>query len=118
MKKTDIALLIIIVSLSGLLSYWVASATIGKANDKPIIVRTVDAITVDDITVDKTVFSKDAINPTVETSISGEDLTSFMEGGEDATDDSGERAPSGNSATPNGTEGESSESLLSPSNGE
>ena len=77
MKKTDIALIIIIISISAGIAYWVANATIGQSNDKPIVVRTAEPIQVDNITVDESVFSKDAINPTVETTISGEDLTSF-----------------------------------------
>ena len=80
MKKTDIALIIIIISMSAGIAYWVASLTIGKSNDKPIVVRTADAINVDEVKVDEAVFSKDAINPTVETTISGEDLTSFVDG--------------------------------------
>lgn len=80
MKKTDIALIIIIISMSAGIAYWVASLTIGKSNDKPIVVRTADAINVDEVKVDEAVFSKNAINPTVETTISGEDLTSFVDG--------------------------------------
>ncbi|GEM_PF-485398 len=79
MKKTDIALIIIIVSLSAAISWWVASVTIGKGNDEPIMVRIIDEIQVDDeAPVDEVVFSKDAINPTVEVTLSGEDITSFM----------------------------------------
>lgn len=81
MKKTDIALIIIIISISAGIAYWVASVTIGKGNDKPIVVRTAEPINVDEVTVDKNVFSKDGINPTVETTISGEDLTSFVGSG-------------------------------------
>jgi hypothetical protein len=110
MKKTDIALLIIIVSISGLISYWVASSTFGKTNDKPIIVRTVDAINVDDVKVDKTLFSKDAINPTVETTISGEDMTSFMEDSSDNKD--GKDAAKPGDTTPPSDTGD--ESLNSP----
>lgn len=79
MKKTDIALIIIIVSISAGLSYWIASITIGKSNEEPIIVRTIEPINVGDQKVDEKVFSKDAINPTVEATISGEDLTSFID---------------------------------------
>jgi hypothetical protein len=88
-EKTDIALIIIIVSISAGLSYWVASATIGKANDKPIVVRTIDAIEVgdDSAKVDEKIFNNDAINPTVEANIKGEDLTSFMDA-ETSGDDS------------------------------
>lgn len=79
MKKTDIALIIIIISMSAGIAYWVASLTIGKSNDKPIVVRTAESINVDEVVVDENVFKKNAINPTVETTISGEDLTSFVD---------------------------------------
>lgn len=78
MKKTDIALIIIIISLSAGVSYWIASLTIGKANEKPIIVRTIEPIDVGEQKVDERVFYQDAINPTVEATISGTDLTSFF----------------------------------------
>lgn len=71
MKKTDIALIIIIVSISAGLSWWIADMTIGKSNDEPIIVRTIEVINVDDQIVDKKVFNENAINPTVEATISG-----------------------------------------------
>lgn len=71
MKKTDIALIIIIVSASAGLSWWIADMTIGKSNDEPIVVRTIETIDVDDQKVDPKVFNKDAINPTVEATISG-----------------------------------------------
>ena len=109
MKKTDIALIVIIVSVSAGLSYWIANSTIGKSNDQPIIVRTVDEIKTDgDALVDERVFSKDAVNPTVEVSISGEDLTSFIEG-DDALTGNEENSESvlpsedGESVLPEGT---------------
>ena len=86
MKKTDIALIIVIVSISAGLSYWIANMTLGQANDKPITVRTAEEIQVGEsqVAVDKEVFSKDGINPTVEVNISGEDLTSFIESNDGA----------------------------------
>lgn len=81
MKKTDIALIIVIISISAGLSYWIANMTLGQANDKPITVRTAEEIQVGEsqVAVDEEVFSKDGINPTVEVNISGEDLTSFID---------------------------------------
>ena len=76
MKKTDIALIIIIVSISAGLSWWIASVTVGKSNDEPIIVRTVETIDVGDQIVDKKVFNDNAINPTVEAIISGTEANS------------------------------------------
>ncbi len=102
MKKTDIALIIIIISISAGIAYWVASVTIGKSNDKPIVVRTIEAINTDETKVDETVFSKNAINPTVETTISGQDLTSFVDANTTTPETEGE-APTGTGST----EGES-----------
>lgn len=103
MKKTDIALIIIIVSISAGVAYWVASMTIGKANEKPITVRTIEAIDVAEQKVDEKVFSKDAINPTVEATISGTDLTSFI-------DDNGTAAaPNGSGASASSNAGQTSE---------
>lgn len=76
MKKTDIALIIMITSISAGLSWWVASVTIGKSNETPIVVRTVEAIDVGEQKVDDKVFHKDAINPTVEATISGTEVGS------------------------------------------
>lgn len=100
MKKTDIALIIIIVSISAGISYWIASVTINQSNEKPIIVRTVDEIKVgeEEVVVDEAVFSKDGINPTVEATISGEDLTSFIDDNANGTEGTDE--PSDNE-TPN-----------------
>ena len=94
MKKTDIALLIIIVSLSAGISYWIVSATMGKANEEPIVVRTIDSIDVSEQKVDTKVFHADAINPTVEAMISGTDITSFIDEGDEASqsDDSSGQA--------------------------
>ena len=51
MKKTDIAMIILIASMSVLVAYFVAGALpIFKSNQEPVKVKTVDAIspTVDD----------------------------------------------------------------------
>lgn len=90
MKKTDIALIIIIVSISAGLSYWVANMTIGQSNDEPIVVRQIEKIDVSEQKVDNKVFSKDAINPTVEATISGEDLTSFIDDNTESDDSAAE----------------------------
>jgi hypothetical protein len=83
--------------------------TVGKTNDEPIVVRTIEAINVDDQSIDTRVFADNAINPTVETIVKGEDLTSFVDNGDAATtDDSND---SGADITPpptDGTEGDTS----------
>ena len=67
MKKTDVAMIILIASASILVAYFVAnSLPIFKDGDKSVTVKTADKITPDINEPDKTVFNKDAINPTVE----------------------------------------------------
>lgn len=102
MKKTDIALIIIIISISAGLAYWIASITIGQSNDAPIKVRKAEVLNTDEAMVDEKVFAENGINPTVETTISGENLTSFIdeptptEGGSTST----EATPNQESPTP------------------
>jgi hypothetical protein len=67
MKKTDIAMIILIASISVLIAYFVVKS-IPLFNDaqKPVKVKVADPITSEIGEVDKSVFNKDAINPTVE----------------------------------------------------
>lgn len=70
MKKTDIAMVILIASLSVLISYFVANSIPALKNDsKPVQVKTIERYDAESGEVDKQVFSKDAINPTVEITI-------------------------------------------------
>lgn len=72
MKKTDIAMIILIASLSVMIAFVVANAIPAlKVSDSGVKVDTVEKInsTVDQ--PDTNVFNEDAINPTVETVIGG-----------------------------------------------
>lgn len=72
MKKTDIAMIVLIASMSVLVAYFVAGALpMFKTNEKPVKVKTVDAITTDVTQPDPSIFNKEAINPTVEVLIGG-----------------------------------------------
>ncbi len=71
MKKSDIAMIILIASISMLVSYFVAKAVIGDTQDQSVKVKTTEPITAEITEPDKTVFNKDAINPTVEVIIGG-----------------------------------------------
>ncbi len=67
MKKTDIAMIILIASVSILIAYFVAnSLPIFNAAQKPVTVQVATPITSDIDKVDSSVFNSDAINPTVE----------------------------------------------------
>ncbi len=69
MKKSDIAALILIASISVLVAYFIADAVIGKPSSASVRVKTIAPITADVQTPDKTIFNRDAINPTVEVEI-------------------------------------------------
>ena len=70
MKKTDIAMIILIASISILISYFVANAIPAlKPNKQEAKVKSIDRYSADPGAVDPTVFNTDAINPTVEITI-------------------------------------------------
>ncbi len=66
MKKTDIAALVLIASLSLLFAYLAASAVLGNAKPENVTIKTVEEISSSVKQPDSTVFNADAINPTVE----------------------------------------------------
>lgn len=71
MKKSDIAMIILIASVSVLVAYFVAKALIGDVQNQSVEVKTAEPITAEINKPDPTVFNKDAINPTVEVIIGG-----------------------------------------------
>lgn len=71
MKKSDIAMIIFIASISALVAYFVADAIIGDVKDETVKVKTADPITTEVAKPDPTVFNSNAINPTVEVIIGG-----------------------------------------------
>lgn len=75
MKKTDIALLILIASVSMLIAYFVGNMLLGGAQDKPVTVKTAESITTSVQQPDKRIFNAQAVNPTVPVTI-GKDATS------------------------------------------
>lgn len=83
MKKSDIAMIILIASISVLVAYFVAKAVIGDVQNESVQVKTADPITTDVTEPDPTVFNSDAINPTVEVIIGND-----QQGGEDQPDQS------------------------------
>jgi hypothetical protein len=66
MKKSDVAMIILIASISILVAYFVAKAVVGDVQNESVKVKTADKITTKVEEPDKTVFNSDAINPTVE----------------------------------------------------
>lgn len=66
MKKSDIAMIILIASISVLIAYFVAKMVIGDVKTGTVKVKIAEPITTDITQPDPTVFNSNAINPTVE----------------------------------------------------
>jgi len=69
MKKSEIASIILIASVSVLIAYFVANAVIGQPSGESTKVKTIAPITETVATPDKSIFNKDAINPTIQVEI-------------------------------------------------
>ena len=76
MKQNDTAMLILIVSLSLMFSYFVGNALFGGNKARNAEVEMVQAITGEFPEIDTTIFNDDARNLTREIDIGGEDQTS------------------------------------------
>jgi hypothetical protein len=66
MKKSDIAMIILIASVSVLMAYFVAKAIIGDVQSQSVRVKTTEKISTEIEEPDPSIFNKNAINPTVE----------------------------------------------------
>jgi len=71
MKKTDIAMIILIASVSVGIAYFVASSFFGGMSKEGVPVQTIDPITSVVKSPDSKIFNDDAINPSVEITING-----------------------------------------------
>lgn len=69
MKKSDIAMIVLIASVSALLAYFVASSIFGGQSGSSVKVKTIDPISSTIVEPDSSIFNKDAINPAVEVQI-------------------------------------------------
>jgi hypothetical protein len=66
MKRTDIAMIVFIASMSILVSYFVAKSILGDAANKPVTVKAAEPISKTIKEPDERIFHADAVNPTVE----------------------------------------------------
>ncbi|CAN5406518.1 hypothetical protein BH10PAT4_BH10PAT4_2050 [soil metagenome] len=71
MKKTDIAMIIFIASISVLIAYFIGTSIFGGISTKGEKVKTIDSISTSVETPDPKIFNSDAINPAVEVQITG-----------------------------------------------
>lgn len=70
MKKTDIAMIILIASISVVIAYFVVGAIPGLQDaSKPVMVKTIDRYESSIDKPDSDVFNSQALNPTVEVTI-------------------------------------------------
>lgn len=71
MKKTDIAMLILIASVSVLVAFFVAKSIFGDVYTGTAKVKTIDKIDSSIIEPSADIFNKNAINPAVQVQING-----------------------------------------------
>lgn len=62
-------MIVLIASVSAMSAYFVGRAVVGDPESRAVKVKTVEAISTEVVRPDKTVFNKQAINPTVEINI-------------------------------------------------
>jgi hypothetical protein len=65
MRKNDIALLVLIVSITLVISFFVVKALFGEPQKQAAKVEKVDEISSSILQPSKSIFNKDAINPTI-----------------------------------------------------
>lgn len=66
MKRSDIAMIILIASISMLLAYFISKSVLGDVGNQSVKVKTAEKIITEVATPDEDVFNPSAINPTVE----------------------------------------------------
>lgn len=69
MKKTDIAMIILIASVSVIAAFFITDAIMGDTSQEDAVVKTIDPITAEVITPDTAIFNENAINPAVEVQV-------------------------------------------------
>lgn len=69
MKKTDIAMIILIAAVSVLIAFFVTRSLLGSSSDEAVKVPTIESIQPTIGEVDPTIFNENAINPAVEVQI-------------------------------------------------
>jgi len=69
MKKTDIAMIVLIASISILIAFFGTRTIFGGAANESVKVKTVEAINSSIQEPDPAIFNKDAINPAVEVQV-------------------------------------------------
>jgi hypothetical protein len=71
MKKSDLAMIILIASVSVMIAYFAGTAILGNKRNDAVKVKTADPISASVDDPSPTIFNSKAINPTVEVTIGG-----------------------------------------------
>lgn len=71
MKKSDVAMIILIASVSVLIAYFVANSIFGGAASSSQVVKTIEPIDSTIVEPSSEIFNTNAINPAVEVQING-----------------------------------------------
>jgi len=71
MKKSDVAMIVLVASISIIVAFFVAKAIFGDVYNGSIRVKTIDKYSSEIVAPSASIFNKDAINPTVQVQING-----------------------------------------------
>lgn len=71
MKKSDIAMIVLIASVSVVVAFFVAKSIFGDFNSGKVTVKTIDLIESTIVEPDTKIFNENAINPAVQVEING-----------------------------------------------
>ncbi len=66
MKKTDIAMIVLIATVCVLVAFFVTRAIVGTPSSEEVKVDTIEKIDATVVEPDTAIFNKDAINPAIE----------------------------------------------------
>ncbi|MDB5159782.1 MAG: exported protein of unknown function [Candidatus Saccharibacteria bacterium] len=80
MKRTDLAMIVLIAAVSVGVAYFVAHSLLGGMTQAGVKVKTIDPITSVVETPNKAIFNSNAINPSVEVNINQSDTTTTTSG--------------------------------------
>ena len=75
MKKADIAMIVLIASVSVLLSFFITKSVFGDVYSGSAKVKTIDKINSSIVEPSKEIFNENAINPTIPINIVGTDTS-------------------------------------------
>lgn len=75
MKKTDIAMIILIAAGSMIIAFFIGRAIFGETYNATATIKTADKISSEVVAPDEEIFNKEAINPAVRVQISGSSPT-------------------------------------------